>query len=245
MKYIYLLVMFSTMLFAYARNDINCEDVYKDAWEFYFQEEQVRAQNIIDGCTVHDTITEDGINVLQGMIYVQTQEYKKALEVLEKSRERVIERFNNINKQSNDGRSIHNIKVLYFNMISNIGYANTLLGNYDEALKYFYLTLKEDDKNTYVWEYMGVCYYHFKEYEKSIEFLKKAYTTRDLSDKATMAFSLASVYAIMGDIDNSIQWLDEPLHKDYIFFKKQIQEETDFDNIRNTKKFSEYLNTFK
>ena len=245
MKYVYSLVMFSTLLFAYAKNEINCKDVYKDAWSLYFQEEPDRAQSIIDGCIVDDSITEDWINVLQGMVYVQTQEYNKALKALKKSEERVMKRFSNRNIELHDSELIHGITALYLNMISNIGYANTLLGNYDEALKYFYLTLKEDDKNTYVWEYMGVCYYHFKEYEKAIESLKKAYTTRDLSDKATMAFSLASVYAIMGDIDNSIKWLDEPLYKDYVFFQKQIQEETDFDNIRNTKKFSEYLNTFK
>jgi tetratricopeptide (TPR) repeat protein len=71
-------------------------------------------------------------------------------------------------------------------------------------------------------------------YEEALKFFNKAIEKNP--DHAKILYFMAAIYQSMGDSDQSLQFLKKSIQKDK-YFKILAQNDSDFENLREDKKF--------
>ena len=63
--------------------------------------------------------------------------------------------------------------------------------------------------------------------------------------RQALAYSIGSVNAVKGNVDDSIKWLRIPLVDDPQGLLSDIKNDADFEPIRKNKKFNEFLDKYR
>lgn len=97
------------------------------------------------------------------------------------------------------------------------------MGKNDEAAEYYTQTISflNDSEKEYVLKQLGAIYYQDKNYDKSLEYFKKAY---DMSDDIQTAYSMAVITEASGDIEGARRWYEKILDKrpDFVEASKRL-----------------------
>ncbi|WP_160672504.1 tetratricopeptide repeat protein [Clostridium sp. C8-1-8] len=131
------------------------------------------------------------------LVYVQTKEYDKCLEVLDKS---ILDKSNNAPVSF-----VRNARLIKANVLKS-------LKNYKEAIdEYFTLVNEIADSDdillSYLYNNIGEYYYEIEKYDKSLEYISKAQLLKNKVDKKTLANTLNTkgrVLYKLGYIEESI-----------------------------------------
>jgi tetratricopeptide (TPR) repeat protein len=111
-------------------------------------------------------------------------------------------------------QSINIMKIPEGNMVS-IARFFCMFKEYDRALKYISKAIKLKPKSSTINLYLGIIYYHKKEYEKSIEIFHEALQYKAIKSVRSQIYSnLADVYIQIKDFNKSINYIAKALDLD-------------------------------
>ena len=121
--------------------------------------------------------------------------------------------------------------------------ANSFLlkGDQSEAERYLKKTLDITPHNTYAHNNLGFIYKSQRRFDEAAEHFKEA--IRIGTDSYLPYFNLASVYALKGDTENALKWLERGrryMSKEVV---ESIRGHADFDSIRGDPRFDKILNS--
>lgn len=137
---------------------------------------------------------------------------------------------------------MESLKFHYYKMLLISGLANYELGNQSVALKDL-LEYSEELEEPFVFEYIGLIYYKDKKYIDAISYFEKSYQLQkdgELKDNA--AFSIGALYANLGNVRKTIDWLRIPLKHDNKWLEMiKEDKDRDFEAIRSDEKFKIFL----
>jgi tetratricopeptide (TPR) repeat protein len=108
---------------------------------------------------------------------------------------------------------------------------------WSEAAALWEQVVKENPVQGRFWEQLGLAYYNAKDYRKSIPAYEKQIEL-GYGQPATAAYNIACNYALAGDKEQAIKWLEKALEMKFPSLQ-HAQTDTDFESIRSD---SRYLN---
>jgi tetratricopeptide (TPR) repeat protein len=121
------------------------------------------------------------------------------------------------------------------------GYAYYALSQYELAIKDYNeaIRLKPDEVDEY--NNRGVAYAYLKQYNKAQEDFDKAIRLKP--DDPSAYYNYACMFALQKDFAQSCKWLQQAMEKGYKDWK-HVNEDKDFDNIRNSSCFIDILKKY-
>ncbi len=170
--------------------------------------------------------------LLEAKIYFRESDLNKSLSLLNKVKSKItMNYYKDIKNTLN--------KSLYLFMLSFSGYLNYEIQNWQTSIDDMnkYLEIEYDNKCMIV---LACAYSEIAMYGKSLSTFTIAYNK---NKSAMNAFYIASIYAEMGNIQESLYWLQITLSKDKKF-KKDIKIEINFDKMRNNKFYIELMEKY-
>lgn len=229
----------------YALELKNCDDEYKELWALHTNHLYNDANKRLEVCSFSDEFIIDSMNILKALLFYQEHKYQEALSVANHSKENIFDKFN---KLGTDKDSDYNKKIttLYYLLLTNQANSYYMLGNYEEALKYYNIMISaEHQAKPYVYEFAAYSHNFLGEYSMSIERFKEAYTFYSNEyKKSQCAYNISATYSKKNKINDSIEWIDIAMehYLEYarVEYIKKIYTDKDFKNLRNAKEFKEY-----
>lgn len=114
-------------------------------------------------------------------------------------------------------------------------------GDQSEAESYFKKTLDVMPHNTYAHNNLGFIYKRQRRYDEAAEHFKEA--IRIGTESYLPYFNLASVYALKGDTENALKWLERGRRYMSTEVVESVREHADFDSIRGDPRFGRILDS--
>lgn len=215
---------------------------YLDAWVYHNRGETKQALRAIKKFNPPNSEYE-GWAILLGAIYTEGDRYQEALDSIKKVRPKVEQLYQAIEKKqitvAEDTREL--VRFNYHKMLITSGLANFKLENWSEALNDL-LAYSKEHHETYIYEYIGVCFYKMDQHSNAIAFLKRSFQLHEEGElKDTAAFNVGALNALLGNVDEAISWLKIPLEHNRKLWLEKIQTDKDFDSVRKNEKFKEFL----
>lgn len=218
--------------------------IYKKAWDYVENDEMEKARELVE----QNYKTEDGkINVfwlvLESVTYLSEGNYEKALNIIEPFRDGIKKTYyfdkEHPDESTKDGREL--VAWNYKKLLTISSVANFKMEKWMAAL----IDMLEEETNgfdnNYAWK--AVCYYNLKIYPEALinlQYYYKSTKPEEIEARDEAAFSIACLYSLLNDVDQSLFWLEIPLKHDIKLWYPKISKEKDFDNIRNNSKFIEF-----
>lgn len=106
---------------------------------------------------------------------------------------------------------------------------------WDKAIDAWKSIIEKDKYNGDFYASLAEAYYNNKNYSESIRYYKEAINIGYVS--GSCAYNIACCYALMGDADSAIQWLNTAAEYKYRNLEESMGKDGDFDKIRSTEKF--------
>jgi len=156
----------------------------------------------------------------RGITYFHLEDYPTALADYTKA----------IELEPNNATLYNNRGVTYFR-----------LKDYPTALADYTKAIELEPNNATLYNDRGVTYFRLKDYPTALADYTKAIELDPKYSKPV--FNTARVYALQGNLDQTIHWLHRAI-KMSSKYVEQAQTETDFDSIRNTPEFKSLLKEF-
>lgn len=113
---------------------------------------------------------------------------------------------------------------------------------YEPAIKDYLKYLKTNSKDSSAWYNLGISAMHLKQYDKAIEYLKKAQDNN--YPPSFTNYNIAKAYALNNNADLAIQTLQVGADNGAVAYKK-ISEDPAFDNLRNKEGYKEAMAKIK
>lgn len=111
-------------------------------------------------------------------------------------------------------------------------------GKFEAARKKFQQVLKKDKSNPVALVGVGVTYYGRNEYDKALEYYKKALASDP--NYGLAYYNIASIYALLGKNDLAIRYLKISFINGYVPLK-QMKEDPDLAKLRKTSEYNELV----
>lgn len=231
----------------------NCNE-RKEEIQYYFvngQDSDVR--KAFENCVFSGDVTVDTMNIIKAELYYREKKYQAAIKAVEPSRERIIKFYNLRDTELREGESKNDISYTYFILLNTQGNAHFALAHYKEALENYNLYLESAAKldpngkpSISVLHYATYCYYYLKEYDKALQYSKQLHSIVDNPSKKRMyAYNIAALYAKIGDIKQSQEWLKTPMQFNPELYYEKVQKDSDFRQLLEKKEFNDFLVGFK
>lgn len=249
-KFIFLLFIFFVQIFknGLAFTEEHERAYFEKAWMYYTQDQLEKALKIITSFNYLESEYRYDWSILLSLIYVKQKKYSKALEEIKKIREELEKAYLVIRygtKLDISEKTSLGIKTLYSKMLYASAFANYGLGNYKSAIDDFLImTSLEEYRGAIeeIYSFLAICYYKINEYSKSLEFFKRAYELcEDDEKKDALAYNIGAVNAILKNIDEAIRWLKISFRHNRVYWLEKIKSDKDFDSIRDSEKFNEFI----
>lgn len=115
-----------------------------------------------------------------------------------------------------------------------LGQAQQMAQQYKEALEAFQRAYEKDPKNLTTLMGMAWCYKRTDQIPLAVLIMEEAYQNH--AEEPIVLYNLSCYFALVGDKANAISWLGRSLRMEPEL-KNLIDEESDFDSLRNDKDF--------
>lgn len=220
---------------------------FKKAWTFYLKHEISNALEILKKIDKPD---DERTILLHSLIYLEQDKPQEALNAISNIRDKIEKAYSLIADESAktnlSEEDVQDIKDNYHYMLYASGSAYYKLNNCNNAIKDLEMfTIKYE--NVTASDTLGICYALEKEYAMSIKYFKQGFNILEKQEKRNSgaynaeAYNIASVYALMHNVEESIHWAKIPLEHDRKLWLEKIQTDSDFEHIRNNRKFKDFI----
>lgn len=215
---------------------------YDKAWLYLNNQENEKALDTVKQINKPDDIRSV---VLLGSIFLRMNRPQGALDIVAKAMpeaEKVFKRVQNKEASSDNGKEAL-IKKFYYYLFFIRGLAYFQQNDCASAIRDLSIYLKDEKNSIDANEKISICYYQDKRYSESLPYFKRIYEVlKEGPQKDSAAYSISSLNALMGNVDEAIFWLKIPLgHKYRSQVLEKIKNDKDFDTIRNSKTFNKFL----
>lgn len=234
---------------AFAHEASNCDTKYLDLWRKFDSGENATVKEQLNNCTFSNPIAQDSMNVLKGILLYDDEKYQESLNVLSQSQQSIESAYNSKTTIPRLGESENDIGYIYFAMLQKMADSNFMLKKYGNALSYYNEWITSAKRASLpislnILNYSALCYYFLEQYDHAIERLKDGYSSSIMiQDKVFFSYNIAAIYAKLNFLEKSMKWLKEPFEFDRNSYIKKVEQDSDFDLLRQNKSFKRFLKT--
>lgn len=224
------------------------DDIYKDAWESYYKGEYEKTEKVADKYIKLNQKNNERWYILLLSVYVEKDKYKEILNIIENIEPKVEKLYIESKKKGTTKKQAkyESIDFLYIQMISAKAYANYYFENWKEALDDLLLISDRNQSPTF-FSFIARCYYKLGDLNNALVYKKRSFELFEENDilKDDAAYGIAVINALMGNVDEVIKWLERPIKRDRNYILIEIDNNEDFDGIRNNPKFKKFIENQK
>jgi tetratricopeptide (TPR) repeat protein len=158
---------------------------------------------------------------------------------------RAIEIFSHVLLIDPDFPAIHHHIALSYVQLAHIGGESEY---YKRAIHFYRLAIRQDEENDQVWLDWGINLIHLAHHTLDVDFMNQLYM--DAEEKITKSgtlgnygayYSLASLYSILGRLQESMELIYKALNARAIPSLEELLEDEWLDNLRATPAFAQFL----